>query len=180
VLVIFKGLGNHLIMGLVELGTHSAERHSAETIIALKRALYMDPDMPQWLSSDGQYMYLANPIKKVPREVRPYMPIWRFSGECMNAWQLCRVSQVPIYGNISMDMYTIISDTALLVTRHEIDPSMLDEHSEKEVLKMISASAQQQFKLGLQLPETIDYANVDNALIDLAIEIELHRMATSG
>jgi hypothetical protein len=165
-------------MSSAELRVYPSERHSTEAVLLLKQALLMDPDMPKWKSADGKYSYLANPIDKVPPTARPYIPAWQFS-QCLNAWQLCRVHNEAVDDVIPMDLYTIIAGVTVLITSHELTLEMLEENLESDTLTSINESAKLQCQLGWQLPEVRDYANIDNALCDLKLEMELFRIANS-
>lgn len=160
------------------LEAFAEQDHTLDAVVQLKIALAVMGSLPQWMSGDGQYFYIAAPDGKeeIPFDRFDDMTEEAFR-QSWNSWRLYRVTHPDINGTMYMSMYTISAGHKLIATTHEFTDQVLYAETAEKSFEPIGASAGVQATLGWHMAELIDYATVDNALYDLQREVELHLMA---
>lgn len=155
---------------------------TAEAVWALKSAqatLLVSPMV--WGSEDGQSRYLAIPFEvpgKEPVDLVTLgdLPLWRFT-EVLNIWELARIGQPDINGEVPLDQFLVAAGLPLLHTSHLIPAETFEESEEGKVAEILHESASLQGKLGLDAAESKDYEVLSSAITCLKVVADAARRA---
>lgn len=155
---------------------------TAEAVWELKSAqtvLLVSPMV--WDGEDEQHRYLAVPFEvpgKEPVDLATLgdLPLWRFT-EVLNMWELARIGQPDINGEVPLDQFLVAAGLPLLHTSHLIPAEAIAESEGGKVAEILHESASLQGKLGLDAAESKDYEVLASAITYLKVIADAARRA---
>lgn len=152
-------------MSSPELPIFFEEDETHEAALRLKlAAMFIGP--LSWESSDNEYLYQATPYDEIDYSHLKDMPMRQIL-ESFNIWRVDRYARADINNEVEIRSYTILADSPLSVTEYTLTFDQINNPEEKKLMADFNASREAQIDLGIDKPEVQDYADLDNALLDL-------------
>ena len=143
-----------------------AEESVWRDINRLKQGLVLIGEPLRWESLDSQYLYTASPLDDDVDYAMLEQMTMNYVTEHFNFWHVLRVTRPDINGDITMDEFRLLLGARLFATRYEIALDTITNDPE-DFLETLDTELDTQTALGINEPGLMDYANLENGLVDL-------------